>query len=79
MTNKNSPPEKLKEQADRMAYGIKSLEQNMKVKERPYIKFGVAMDDKLLTMQIEWTVIRDTSAEALSALIMKHMQEKTES
>lgn len=87
MTTKDSPVAKLKTQADRMAAILKKAERGEPLgvsdpagkiaasRARDAVKFAVAMDDKVITIEMPWAKIRETSASGISAWIVTHMQE----
>lgn len=88
MTTKHSPRSALKKQADQMAATIKAIERGEKVKDlrfaakvaaarnTPSFKIGIAMDDKLITIDMPWATIRAASEAGLSEYIVKQMQEQ---
>jgi len=45
---------------------------------RESVKVAVAMDDKILTIELTWKMIAATSEVALSEFILKNMREKRE-
>lgn len=86
MTTAKSPLHLLKTQADKAARMLKDAEQgefpavpfSQKLKDarsKETVIFAVAMDDKIIKIEIPWTQIRDADEAALSAYILKHMQE----
>lgn len=76
MTTKDSPPERLQAQADRIAHTLKYLEKNRPVGTKTGIKYGVAMDDKVITVEMTWVQIQQRGTEALAAHIYKLMREE---
>lgn len=86
MTTKDSPPFILKAQADRIAATLKAAERGETVdfrfadkiaasrgKER--FKIGIVMDDKVITIEIPWATIRETSEAGIAEYILKQMRE----
>lgn len=73
MTTKSSPLPILKDQADRIAAMLRLKSAQPQPKEN--FKFGIAMDDKVLSVEMTWTMVRDTSEAALSEFILRYMQE----
>lgn len=87
MTTKNSPRSALKIQADRMAKVLKGFlagtipdgpfVQKLKdALDKPSIKFGIVMDDKVLTIEMPWSVIRETGEREISEWIISKMAEE---
>lgn len=74
MTTKDTPREELKVQSDKIAKALKAMCDTPRAKS--YIKFALVMDDKLLSIEIPWQTIDDTTEEALSEYILLQMQEK---
>ena len=86
MTTSRSPLHKIKAQADRIAKGLKDLERGelppigdptgklAAAKQRDSIKFGVVMDDKVITIEMPWATIRATSEAAISEYIVNYMR-----
>lgn len=86
MTTKNSPLRVLKSQADRIAQAVKAAERGEQIdiqfaekiraaRARESFKIGIVMDDKLISINITWTKIRETSEVSLAEYILKHMRE----
>lgn len=86
MTTKHSPLSALKAQADKMAAIIKAAERGEKIdvrfaekidaaRAKPSFKFGVVMDDKIITIDMPWATIRATSEAGLSEYIVRQMRE----
>lgn len=80
MSTGNSPLRVLKMQADKMAKNIKAIERGEVVVKDPdgtnmlandTVKFGIVMDDRVITMEISWKKIRETSEVSLAAYILK--------
>lgn len=89
MTTARSPLSRLKKQADRIAMALKAAERGETIANDPggkiaaaragdSIKFVVAMDDKLLSIEMTWATIRATSEAGLSEYIVGHMRESRE-
>lgn len=81
MTTKHSPLRRLKAQADEIAAKIKAAGRG-EVPLKPgsdaksSIKFGVVMDDKVITLEIERETIHSSSEAGLSEYILKLMREQ---
>lgn len=84
MTTAQSPLHKLKAQADRIAAHLKAVERGDPVPD-PTGKiaasragdsttFAIAMDDKILTITMAWSTIRETSEAGIAEYILKHMR-----
>jgi hypothetical protein len=73
MSTSLSPLSKLKAEADRIAKHLKNAVDTM---VKPRFKFGVFMDDKTITIDMDRQAIIDTSVEALSEMIVREMQGK---
>lgn len=85
MTTSRSPLRKLKAQADKIAQMLKAFERGEKIEGRfaekliaardtPSVKFGIVMDDKVLTIEMPWETIRSTSEVGIAEFILKHMR-----
>lgn len=85
MTTSQSPLRVLKAQADKCASMLKAAERGEKIDVRfgekiaaarsnPSFKFGIAMDDKVITIDMPWTLINSTSEVGLSEYILKQMR-----
>lgn len=78
MTTAQSPVAKLKAQADeiarRLKQGVRGELSSFPKKDR--IKFGVVMDDKVLTVEMAWDAIVEADEGSLSEMILREMQEK---
>lgn len=76
MTTSASPLSALKRQADQIAdllkRGVGGKLPNFPKKDR--VKFGVVMDDKVITVEMDWTTICETDQRALSEMIVREMQ-----
>lgn len=86
MTTARSPLRVLKAQADAIAKMLKSAGRGEPVPNDPagkiraslekgIIKFCVAMDDKLLSIEMPWDRIRQSSEVSLAAMILREMRE----
>lgn len=80
MTTKHSPLRRLKAQADQIAKNMKAAERG-EIAVKPGsetvdpIKFGIVMDDKIITLEVPRAVIRDTSEAGLSEYVLDQMRE----
>jgi hypothetical protein len=81
MTTANSPLHKLKAEADRMAGELKAIERGEKLtgtlaaaRMRESVKFGIAMDDRFVSIEMTWAAIRNTTASAISEFIVAQMR-----
>ena len=86
MTTAQSPLRALKAQADKIAMTIKAAERGEKIDVRFAEKIeaaratdkftvGVMMDDKLIKIEMPWTLIKATSEVALAEYILNQMRE----
>jgi hypothetical protein len=86
MTTAHSPLRVLKAQADHIAKMVKAIERGENPTEdrggklaaarnRASVKFGVVMDDKVLTIDMTWVTIHQTSEVGLAEYILKQMRE----
>jgi hypothetical protein len=86
MTTKNSPIAALKAQADKIAATLKAAERGDRIDVRfaekiaaarahPSFKVAIVMDDKVITMELPWSVIREYSEAALSEYVVNQMRE----
>lgn len=86
MSTKNSAVRVLRAQADKIAATIKAAERGDKIDVRfaekiaaarnaASLSVGVVMDDKILKLDLPWTVIRETTEKALAEYVLKQMQE----
>lgn len=89
MTTSQSPLRVLKAQADAIAKSLKAAERGevtdprmaqsiAQARARGFIKFGVAMDDKFISIELPWSVAAETSETALAEMILKHMRGQRE-
>lgn len=85
MTTSQSPPQVLRAQSDKIARIIKAVERGENPVEdvggritaargREAVKFAVAMDDKVLVVDMPWATIRIMSEAAIGAYILKQMR-----
>jgi hypothetical protein len=81
MTTASTPVAALKRQADQIAAMLKKCEcgeiNGPKIeaaRQTPSLKFGVIMDDKLVSIDMPWTVIRENGEVALSAYVLEQMR-----
>lgn len=85
MTTSKSPLGQLRAQADQIATLLKAAERGEKIeaqfarkieeaRTRESIKLGIVMDDKVLTPEIPWTVIRELGQAELSRWIVRQMR-----
>lgn len=86
MTTAHSPLRVLKAQADHIAKLVKAISRGENPTEdrggklaaarnRDSVKFGVVMDDKVLTIDMTWVTIRETSEVGISEFILKQMRD----
>ena len=85
MTTAHSPLHQLTAQADKIAKTLKAVERGehvttdpggkvAKARTQPTVRFGVAMDDKLVMLEISWARIRETDERFLSDYIVTLMR-----
>lgn len=85
MTTSHSPLRVLKAQADKIAKLIKAVERGENpvedrggriaaARNKDTFKVGVAMDDKLITIDMAWATIRSNSEVGLAEYILKLMR-----
>ena len=86
MTTARSPLRILKRQAHEIAARLKRIADGRNdtadplgkldaARTRDSITFGVVMDDKLLQIEMQWAVIRETSAAGIAEFILNQMRE----
>lgn len=86
MTTAHSPLRVLKAQADNIAKIVKAVERGENpvedrggkiaaARNRESVKFGVLMDDKVITIDMPWATIRATSEAGISEYVLRHMRE----
>jgi hypothetical protein len=88
MTTAHSPLSALTAQADNIAKKIKAIDRGEPVDDPSgkiaasiaagFFKFAVVMDDKLISITMQWSTIHETSEAGLSAFILKHMHNARE-
>lgn len=88
MTTKDSPLRVLKAQADKIAACITAFERGgpppdvrfaerlEKARGRESIRIGIAMDDKILSLDLKWDMISAMGEGALAEYVLKLMREK---
>ncbi len=85
MTTSNSSYHAIKTQADNIAKALKAASRGEKIANDPAgkiaaslgkgtVKFGVVMDDKVITVEVQWSEIRDATEEGLATWIMNYMR-----
>jgi len=85
MTTSRSPLRVLKAQADHIAKLVKAISRGESpvedrggklaaARNRDSVKLGVVMDDKVLTIDIRWATIRETSEVGIAEFILKYMR-----
>lgn len=77
MTPADSPLPVLTEQARKIACALKDAERgdiSVPARARETVTFGVAMDDKILTITMPWATIRETTEAGLVEYIIRKMQ-----
>lgn len=83
MTTKHSPLNQLRKQADMIAAKLKAAERGEiafkgGARNKDTTKVGIVMDDKIITIDIAWVTIKETSEAGLSEYILKQMRETRE-
>ena len=84
MTTSQSPLSSLKAQAAKIAIILKAAERGEKMtgpfaerlvqaRTKPAVKFAVVMDDKILSVEMTWERVRETSEVGLAEWIVKQM------
>ncbi len=85
MTTKHSPLSALKAQADNIAKTIKAAERGEKIdvrfaekiaaaRNKDSLKVGIVMDDKIITIDMPWFTIRNSSEGGLAEYILDKMR-----
>lgn len=85
MTTSQSPLRVLRAQAEHIAKIVKAVERGENpIEDRggkiaaalqtPSVKFGVFMNDKVLSIEMLWTTISQTSEVGIAEYILKHMR-----
>lgn len=86
MSTSNSPLSKLRKEAREIAVNLKKMASGefdgddpagkiAKSKETGVFKFGVAMDDKLLTIETKWADIETMTVEQMTDMIIDAMRQ----
>lgn len=86
MSTSHSPLKKLKTEAARIAKQLKMLAAGKstandpagKIKAalaRETVNFGIVMDDKVLTVEMPWSQIRETSEAGIAEWILDYMRD----
>lgn len=86
MTTKDSPLSAIKVQADKIAVILKAAERGEKfdmrfaqkiadARARGTFKFAIVMDDKVVSVEMPWSIIRDTDEAGISEYIVNQMRE----
>lgn len=86
MTTAKSPLRVLQAQADNIAKMLKAAERGEPIdvrfaekiaeaRQREAFKVGVVMDDKVITIEMSWDVVRETSEVGLAEYILNLMRE----
>ena len=87
MTTARSPLRILKAQADKIAQTVKAIERGEDVgaadpggkiaaaRGRESFKVGIVMDDKVITIEMPWALIRETSEVGIAEYILDQMRE----
>lgn len=86
MTTKHSPISALKAQADKIAAMLKAAERGEKIdvrfaekvaatRAKENFNIGIVMDDKIITIDMPWFTIRNSSEAELSEYLVRQMRE----
>lgn len=77
MTTKASPYKVLKAQADKIASALKSPGARSRSKHplNEAVKVGIVMDDKVITLEMTWSLIAETTEKALAEYVVGQMRE----
>ena len=89
MTTSRSPLRVLKAQADGIAKMMKAVERGenpvedvggkiASARDRGTVKIGVVMDDKVISIDMPWSKIRETSEVGIAEWILQFMRDKRE-
>lgn len=87
MTTRQSSIKRLKAQADSMARILVAAERGEKIdtpfaekiiaaRQGPSVIFAVAMDDKIIKLELAWDMIRDSGRAGVADYILDLMREK---
>jgi hypothetical protein len=80
MSTSKSPIKKLRAEARRMARLLKRAERGKpargfeNARDKDPFKFAIAMDDKVLTIEMPWSKVAETSEAGLVEFIVNHMR-----
>ncbi|BCJ90004.1 hypothetical protein IZ6_07390 [Terrihabitans soli] len=86
MTTKDSPLRELRRQAEKIAATLKAFERGEQIEPRFAEKLhvartqetftvGIVMDDKLIKLELYWTLIRSSTETGLAEYVLKLMRE----
>jgi hypothetical protein len=89
MTTSHSPLRVLKAQADKIAQTLKAIDRGETVANDPLGKiaasrvtgiftYGIVMDDKIIKIEMPWSVIHDTSEVGIAEYVLKQMKDARE-
>jgi hypothetical protein len=79
MSTSKSPLSKLKKEASAIAVKLKAMERGeepemVAAREKPFVKFGLVMDDKVLMIELPWSMIELHGEVSLAEFLVKHMR-----
>jgi hypothetical protein len=88
VTTKNSSVRRLKAQSDKIAVTLKAAERGEATASDPtgkiarsiaagVVKFGIVMDDKVITIEMPWATIREMDEAEISEWILAQMREES--
>ena len=86
MTTKNSPLRELKAQADKIAATLAAAERGEVIdphfaarlheaRLKDVVTVGIVMDDKVIKIDLPWTLIKSTGEVGMSEYILRQMRE----
>lgn len=86
MTTKESPLRVLKSQAERIAKSLAAFERGEAIdvrfaerlkaaRDKEIVKIGIVMDDKIITIDMPWTVIKSSGEVAMAEYLLNMMRE----
>ena len=86
MTTKESPLRVLKSQAERIAKSLAAFERGEAIdvrfaerlkaaRDKEIVKIGIVMDDKIITLDMPWTVIKSSGEVAMTEYLLNMMRE----
>lgn len=89
MTTKHSSPSVLRAQADKIAATLRAAERGEKIdawsadkiaeaRGKEWFKIGIVMDDKVITIDMPWSLIRGSTESGIAEYILKQMSEARE-